>query len=138
MSVCAGVCILLLPVHDAPHSAIVLTGCRTLRAVLTSVRRIRWGYCPVSKVVWATVCCVAPHFLSCPRSVCCAGMIRDVHYIAARPDTLVATLQWWLSDDAAAALRQLTLAGQQLVLSRHMIEHRAAEFDAGISRALNG
>lgn len=58
------------------------------------------------------------------------GFIENIHYLVATPESLEATLYYWLKPENAARLNQISKAGHDLVKSRHSLEHRVEQFDS--------
>eukprot|EP01135_Chromosphaera_perkinsii_P007077 Nk52_evm16s684 gene=Nk52_evmTU16s684 len=56
------------------------------------------------------------------------GFEPYVHYIPATVETLKDVVREWLSPEKENEVRQITLAGQQLVLNRHLLENKFTAF----------
>lgn len=57
------------------------------------------------------------------------GFVEGKHYITASPDNIVSVVKTWLSSGRSEQLAEIAKAGQELIKSRHTIEHRVNELD---------
>jgi hypothetical protein len=62
-------------------------------------------------------------------ALACLGFRDGVHYLSVRPENLKPRIKEVLDPENRKEIDEMRRQGQQLVLERHLVEHRAKQID---------